>query len=152
VKSADGGIAGVYSLTRRAPIRKADFPAGNEHFALAKDYAGWTFRHAPPQAVLAAAAGASQPGQHPLAAAAITRHAADGGTQAAQSPAAGEGSHRPEACTSLLRADTSACRDTLRTHGAQQGDACQASAQARHQQCVAAGTLGPLLTQPGRRR
>jgi type II secretory pathway pseudopilin PulG len=43
VKSADGGIIGVYSLSEAAPLKTANFGKGNEKFAGKKHYSEWQF-------------------------------------------------------------------------------------------------------------
>ncbi|HSO06081.1 MAG TPA: type II secretion system protein, partial [Pelomicrobium sp.] len=43
IRVADGGIIGVYSLSERAPIKRAHFPPGFEHFEGAERFADWKF-------------------------------------------------------------------------------------------------------------
>lgn len=43
VKTEDGRIKGVYSLSSALPIKKSGFGAGLEQFAVAKDYRDWKF-------------------------------------------------------------------------------------------------------------
>lgn len=47
VRSADGGIAGVVSRSRDAPIKKAGFPRGLESFEAVQSYADWVFEYRP---------------------------------------------------------------------------------------------------------
>jgi len=52
VKSADGGIMGVYSQSEDKPIKVAGFPVVNQSFEGAAKYSDWKFTYAPaaPQA------------------------------------------------------------------------------------------------------
>lgn len=43
IKSAKGGIVGVYSLAKGVPLKQAGFPAQTENFAGAGSYAEWKF-------------------------------------------------------------------------------------------------------------
>lgn len=43
IKTPDGRIAGVYSLSQTAPWRQANFPLRWEHFSKAKKYSEWKF-------------------------------------------------------------------------------------------------------------
>jgi hypothetical protein len=47
VRAPDGGIAGVSSAVRDEPLKKANFPAGFEHFAGAGSYSEWIFEYVP---------------------------------------------------------------------------------------------------------
>lgn len=47
LRSADGGIAGVASSSRREPMKKANFPLGLEKFEEAQRYADWVFIYSP---------------------------------------------------------------------------------------------------------
>jgi hypothetical protein len=47
VRAADGGIAGVHSLSEATPLKTANFPAGNEDLAGKTRYADWRFVYAP---------------------------------------------------------------------------------------------------------
>lgn len=44
LKSPDGGIAGVYSLSEGEPFRQANFPAAYIQFGEAQSYRDWVFR------------------------------------------------------------------------------------------------------------
>jgi type II secretory pathway pseudopilin PulG len=43
IRSPRGGIAGVYSLGKGAPLKQGNFPAQYEQFASAESYGEWTF-------------------------------------------------------------------------------------------------------------
>ena len=45
VRAADGGIAGVYSLSERRPFKQHGFEAADGAFAGARRYADWQFVH-----------------------------------------------------------------------------------------------------------
>jgi type II secretory pathway pseudopilin PulG len=47
VKSPDGGISGVASLSDEEPLKKANFPPERKHFEQAKTYQDWIFDYAP---------------------------------------------------------------------------------------------------------
>ena len=49
IRAADGGISGVASAGKDAPIKTANFPAGLERLEGAKSYADWIFEYAPSQ-------------------------------------------------------------------------------------------------------
>src|SRR3972149_571381 len=55
VEAPGGGIMGVYSLSRDAPIKKAGFAEQQEGFGEAGDYADWKFVYQPPPPVIGAA-------------------------------------------------------------------------------------------------
>lgn len=50
IRSADGGISGVASNSKDAPIKTTNFPAGLERLEDAKSYADWIFEYIPLQA------------------------------------------------------------------------------------------------------
>jgi hypothetical protein len=50
VKSADGGFAGVYSLSEEAPLKTAGFALRDASFEGKARYADWQFTYAPPTA------------------------------------------------------------------------------------------------------
>jgi type II secretory pathway pseudopilin PulG len=50
IRAADGGVAGVSSASKEAPIKTANFPAGLERLEGAKSYAEWLFEYVPSQA------------------------------------------------------------------------------------------------------
>jgi type II secretory pathway pseudopilin PulG len=47
VQGTGGGIAGVYSKSEAAPLKRADFPDAYASFATAKDYREWRFAYQP---------------------------------------------------------------------------------------------------------
>lgn len=47
VRSPDGRIAGIHSLSGAAPLRRAGFPPGCEQFAQAERYRDWVFAPLP---------------------------------------------------------------------------------------------------------
>lgn len=47
VRSIDGGIAGVASVSTDEPMKQANFPKSFEKFALAKSYSDWIFEYVP---------------------------------------------------------------------------------------------------------
>ena len=49
VRAIDGGISGVASTSKDAPIKTANFPAGLERLEGAKSYADWIFEYVPLQ-------------------------------------------------------------------------------------------------------
>lgn len=51
IRAADGGISGVASAGKDAPLKKANFPAGLESFAAAQSYTEWVFEYVPKQTV-----------------------------------------------------------------------------------------------------
>lgn len=67
VRSGDGGIAGVASRSKRAPLKKANFPPGFESFDGAQSYAEWVFEYSP----LPPGAARRAPGAGPAAASSI---------------------------------------------------------------------------------
>jgi type II secretory pathway pseudopilin PulG len=67
VRAADGGIAGVASRSKRAPLKKANFPPGFERFDGAQSYAEWVFEYSP----LPSGAARRAPGAGPAAASSI---------------------------------------------------------------------------------
>lgn len=52
IRDGDGGIAGVASVSRAEPLRRANFPRGLERFAGAKSYSEWVFEFVPPRPVI----------------------------------------------------------------------------------------------------
>lgn len=52
IRAADGGIAGVASRSKEAPLKQANFPPGLENFEKARRYSDWIFEFQP-QAVKA---------------------------------------------------------------------------------------------------
>jgi type II secretory pathway pseudopilin PulG len=67
VRAGDGGIAGVASRSKRAPLKKANFPPGLESFDGAQRYAEWVFEYSP----LPPGAARRAPGAAPAAARSI---------------------------------------------------------------------------------
>lgn len=67
VRAADGGIAGVASRSKRAPLKKANFPPGFEGFDGAQSYSEWVFEYSP----LPPGAARRAPGTVPAAASSI---------------------------------------------------------------------------------
>jgi type II secretory pathway pseudopilin PulG len=67
VRAGDGGIAGVASRSKRAPLKKANFPPGLECFDGAQRYAEWVFEYSP----LPPGAARRAPGAAPAAARSI---------------------------------------------------------------------------------
>jgi type II secretory pathway pseudopilin PulG len=66
VKSADGGFAGVHSLSEAAPLKTAGFAVRDASFEGKARYADWQFVFAPPAAPAAAKPGAKPaPGATP---------------------------------------------------------------------------------------
>jgi type II secretory pathway pseudopilin PulG len=61
VQAPDGGIMGVASSSRRAPIKTGNFDAGEEHFGEARAYGDWQFTY-PLLSVPAATRGVHRPG------------------------------------------------------------------------------------------
>lgn len=55
VKAPDGSIMGVYSLSSRKPIKKANFSVMNKGFESAKSYRDWRFVYTPSNSPTAAA-------------------------------------------------------------------------------------------------
>lgn len=47
IRSADGGIAGVASQSKREPLKKTNFPKGLEKFENAAGYNEWIFEYIP---------------------------------------------------------------------------------------------------------
>lgn len=47
MRAPDGGISGVASASKEAPLKKAHFPKGLESFADAQSYAEWVFEYVP---------------------------------------------------------------------------------------------------------
>lgn len=54
VRAIDGGISGVASTSKDAPIKTANFPIGLERLEGAKSYAEWIFEYVPSQALVPA--------------------------------------------------------------------------------------------------
>jgi len=52
IRSADGGIAGVASPSKREPFKKTHFPKDLEKFENAKSYSEWVFEYIPPPAAV----------------------------------------------------------------------------------------------------
>ncbi len=48
VRASDGGVMGVYSLSRRTPIKVDRFPARFGHFSGGNSYQDWRFVYEPP--------------------------------------------------------------------------------------------------------
>lgn len=46
IRQQDGGITGVYSIAKGAPVKRANFPADYAAFEKAENYQGWKFTHA----------------------------------------------------------------------------------------------------------
>ena len=67
VKSADGGIAGVYSLSEAAPLKTGGFAVRDASFEGKTKYADWQFIFAP------AAAGSAKPAAAPSTAQPVQR-------------------------------------------------------------------------------
>lgn len=67
VKAPEGGIMGVYSLSREQPLKTANFAFFNAGFAKAQTYADWQFSYAPRAVVVppGPSSGASLPSQSP---------------------------------------------------------------------------------------
>ena len=67
VKSADGGLAGVYSLSEGAPLKSAGFAVRDASFEGKTKYSDWQFAFAPAAANPAAAnpTGANPPAANP---------------------------------------------------------------------------------------
>jgi type II secretory pathway pseudopilin PulG len=67
VRAADGGIAGVASRSKRAPLKKASFPPGFEGFDGAQSYAEWVFEYSPlPPGAARRAPGAAPAAANPI--------------------------------------------------------------------------------------
>jgi hypothetical protein len=47
IPAPDGGLKGVHSLSKRAPLKVARFAAGEEAFATARSYQQWEFAYEP---------------------------------------------------------------------------------------------------------
>lgn len=47
IRSADGGIAGVASSSRKEPLKKVNFPQGFENFEDSMTYSEWEFSYSP---------------------------------------------------------------------------------------------------------
>lgn len=62
VKSADGGFAGVHSLSEQAPLKTAGFGVRDATFEGKTKYSEWQFAFAPPQAAVKPGAVAAKPG------------------------------------------------------------------------------------------
>lgn len=151
IRDARGGIMGLHSLSREAPLKRAHFAPRQTAFARARTYADWRFLSgrgataaglAATQAIGGSTAGAtSDPG------AAGPAPGAPGATPGpAAAPVANE--QREQACASLLATDLSACVDAERVRGAAQGALCRASAQERNRRCLSDGSWTQLLTRP----
>ncbi|HZO01481.1 MAG TPA: type II secretion system protein [Burkholderiales bacterium] len=67
VKSADGGFAGVHSLSEAAPVKTAGFAVRDASFEGKTKYAEWQFVFAPPQAPAAKPGAKPAPGATPEA-------------------------------------------------------------------------------------
>jgi hypothetical protein len=61
VKSADGGFAGVYSLSEAAPLKTAGFAVRDATFEGKTKYAEWQFVFAPVAAAPKPVAGTTKP-------------------------------------------------------------------------------------------
>jgi type II secretory pathway pseudopilin PulG len=48
VRASDGGIAGVFSLSERRPLKIAGFTSADAKFEKAERYSDWKFAYAPP--------------------------------------------------------------------------------------------------------
>ena len=48
VPAPDGGIAGVFSLSERSPLKTGGFTGADEKFENAERYSDWKFVYAPP--------------------------------------------------------------------------------------------------------
>jgi len=65
VKAPDGGIMGVYSLSKDAPIKTTGFRARDRHLEGATQYLEWRFVHEPPQAPGPPVTGPAKPATTP---------------------------------------------------------------------------------------
>jgi len=65
VKSADGGFAGVYSLSEAAPLKTAGFAVRDSSFEGKTKYSDWQFVYSP--AAAPGAKPAATPGAKPAA-------------------------------------------------------------------------------------
>jgi type II secretory pathway pseudopilin PulG len=124
VRSPGGGIAGVYSRSERAPIKRAGFPDGLV-FSGAKTYADWKFVFATGSV---AAAGAADPTQAPTA-------SASGGANASAVPGEPRVAKLREPCEILNGADQGYCRAMEVRYGAAAGTQCRGLAAQRQQIC-----------------
>jgi type II secretory pathway pseudopilin PulG len=68
VKSADGGFAGIHSLSEDAPLKTAGFAVRDASFEGKTKYSEWQFAFAPAQAAAAKPKPAAAPGAKPGAA------------------------------------------------------------------------------------
>ena len=168
IRTQEGGIVGVHSLSMQKPIRRMPSP-GLTVRSEADNYVGWLFlaRGAPtilrdsrsgfwmasgPAAPAPGTPGATT-GQKPANAAGEAQEVPSAGpTTAAANPAVTATPQPPTqpprprpSCGVIARNDLSACAAVAQRFGATDGDACTASARLREAQCTAGGEVTTSL-------
>lgn len=173
IRTPEGGIVGVHSLSMRKPIRTV--PAAGLTLREPGSYAGWLFaaRGAPaivrdarsglwmasgPVVAATAAAGAeatATPPTNPAGAGAGATPAAPGATVstvAPVAPVAPGATTKPDVpakpranCSVIARNDRSACAAVTQRFGSTDGDLCLASAIKREAQCTAGEDVTTML-------
>jgi len=146
IRDARGGIIGLHSLSREAPMKRAHFAPHQAAFARARTYSDWRFLSGRGETAVGLAATQSMGD----GAAGATPGPGVPGPTTPPSPAAAPVAteQREQACASLLATDLGACVDTERLRGAAQGALCRASAQERNRRCLTDGSWAQLLTRP----
>jgi type II secretory pathway pseudopilin PulG len=132
VKAQDGGIAGVYSLSKGEPFRKANFPSPYQAFNGQPGYSGWKFIFAAGNPDAAA----------PANDAALPANAPDG-TANLNSPAAEneafedtERLKKVNACYAARTQGNLACQAVLKKSGQAAASACANPVSAQFSKCL----------------
>jgi pyruvate/2-oxoglutarate dehydrogenase complex dihydrolipoamide acyltransferase (E2) component len=147
LKLADGGIAGVYSRSEKAPIKRANFTTGARSFEKAKRYSDWIFAYGP-----GAAAAASEPAGSSAAGGTQSESSTVASNSPAPAPApvpASPPRALPEnECASIATNDKLACAAAAKRYGEEMGLACMATSPARIAACMRGRSVPALVTKP----
>lgn len=139
-RDAANGIVGVYSLSEKAPRKRAGFAAGLEAFADAKQYRDWVFRaDTKPDAAADSAAGvarsADQTGQSGLAGT-----PGNGGTVSGSPASPSNGAiNQVDPCVSAYQGQMSLCRPSYQSGDLAAWRACTSAALLSRIECGKAG-------------
>lgn len=144
----EGRITGVYSLSSRRPLKKAEFPLAWAAFAGAGSYAAWKFAYNP--GTLQAAQQSPSDGGSSAGAFPPTQPgnlvSGGGETPSSQnSPAADPELGKKATCLAQRGSDMPACLHYCTVGGSITGcSLCQTSIASRYNACMRGGTLPPL--------
>ena len=131
LRTGDGGIIGIYSVSQDAPIKIADFPAPYGALAESTSYSNWIFAYMPGDATGAAGpqSNAAAPGGQP-------GNFAPGVGSGVGSAAQSDIEARAPACQAQRAKDLSSCNAPSMSAGGTGGDNCVLAALQRFAACL----------------